>query len=283
MTHSEGTLSVGEGKELYYQCWSPDGKARAALVIVHGFGEHGGRYGNVVNTLVPTGWAVYCMDNRGHGKSFGKRGHVMAWDEYLDDLSRFVSLVKEKEPNNPLFILGHSMGGLIAADFVEHKPEGLSGVILSGPALSRGAVSPVLLFAGRVMSAIWPGFTMDTKLDAQAVSRDKAVVETYKNDPLVHSMASARMGTEMGRAIARVLADAGGMSLPVLIVHGGGDRLIPAATSRDLFSRIGSRDKKRLEFPRFFHETHNDVGWHDSVAEMAAWLEGHLPPAGQPA
>ena len=278
MKHDECVLERGARRRLYMQWWRPETASKAVLLIVHGFGEHSGRYQNIVNTLVPRGFAVYSFDNHGHGRSSGKRGHVARWEVFRSDVAAAAARVREKEPGVPFFIMGHSMGGLIVLEYVLHHPQGLSGMIVSGPALSQEAVSPVMLAAGRVISRIWPSFTMDTKLAASAVSRDAEVVRAYESDPLVHSMGSARLGTEMGKAMKYVLANAHALTLPVLIIHGGADQLVPARTSRELFEKISSQDKTRLDYPGAYHETHNDLGWEKPVAEIAGWLEKHLSP-----
>src|SRR5579863_7569397 len=136
MDHSTGTFRGAGEMELAYQRWLPEGTPRAALIIVHGFGEHGGRYMNIVGRLVPTGYAVYALDNRGHGRSPGQRGHINDWSEFRDDLGAFVALVSTEQAGHPLFLLGHSMGGLIVLEYAERHPEGLRGVIASAPLLA---------------------------------------------------------------------------------------------------------------------------------------------------
>lgn len=272
----EGTLQRGPGQDLYYQRWRPDQDAKAALVIVHGFGEHSGRYKNIVNTLVPEGFAVYSFDNRGHGKSFGKRGHIDQWEDFRSDVFAFLQLVAEKQPNIPLFLMGHSLGGLIVLEYILHLSDGVSGVIVSGPALTQGAVNPLLLFASRIMSRISPSFALDTQLEANDISRDPDVVATYKNDPLVHSMASARFGTEMNSAAKWVKKHASGLTVPILIIHGGDDRLVAPKSSRDFFKKITLEDKKRIEYEGYYHETHNDLEWEKPVSDIKNWLDERL-------
>ncbi len=273
MKHLEGIIQRGPGQDLYYQRWRPDQDAKAVVAIVHGFGEHCGRYPNVVDTLVPAGYAVYSFDNRGHGKSFGKRGHIDEWEDYRTDVFAFLEQVRENEPDTPLYLMGHSLGGLIALDFILRLPDGVEGVVISGPALTQGAVNPLLLIASRIISVIAPSFGLDTQLESTDISRDPQVVMTYQKDPLVHSMASARLGTEMGSAIKWVRKHAADLKVPILLIHGGEDKLVPAKTSQEFFEKITLEDKNRIEYDGYYHETHNDLNWEKPVGDILDWLD----------
>jgi alpha-beta hydrolase superfamily lysophospholipase len=276
MIHDSDFLEQGVGGRIFYQVWRPEKTPVAGLVLVHGFGEHSGRYQNLVPALVAMGVVVYGIDNKGHGKSYGKRGHVDLWSDFDRDLAGFFAFAKGREGKMPWFLFGHSMGGLIALHYVINKREELKGLVVSGPALTQGAVSPLLILASRIMARVWPGFSMDTKLNAQGISRDPEVVDRYLNDPLVHSMASARFGVQMAKAISLVKKNAGKISLPVLIIHGSEDPLIPAGTSQELFHKLGSADKTRRVYEGYFHETHNDIGWEQPVGHVAQWIEAQL-------
>jgi len=280
MIHQEGTFNGFGGLELYYQCWQPGGSPRAVLAITHGHGEHSGRYGNVVNWFVPRGYAVYAFDLRGHGRSAGPRGHVERWDEFREDVSAFLALVREREPGQTLFLVGHSMGGLIALEYVLHHPQGLAGVIVSGPLLSQPGISPFLITLSKVLSRLSPRLALKTGLDATALSRDPAVVEAYVNDPLVHSFGTARLGTELARAIAWTQAHAPDLALPCLIVHGGDDRICPPEGSRLFFENVAFADKERQVYEGYYHEVYNDVGKEQVLAAVETWLERHLPAGG---
>jgi len=282
--HDKGRFQGAGGLELFYQRWRPEAEphvrwravpVKAILVIIHGFGEHSGRYLNVVDHLVPRGYAIYGFDHRGHGRSPGKRGHIDAWSEFREDVDAFLKMVREQEPERPLFLMGHSMGGLIALEYTLRHPDGLRGIIASSPALATG-LPPVLFFISRVLSKIWPRLGMDTKLDAAGVSRDPAVVEAYRNDPLVHSMGTPRLGTEMVAAMEWTMAHAADWCLPLLILHGGADQLVPAEISRAFFDRVTIADKKRIEYQGGYHESHNDVHHEQVTADLEGWLAQHL-------
>jgi alpha-beta hydrolase superfamily lysophospholipase len=246
------------------------------LVIVHGFGEHSGRYMNVVNHLVPKGYAIYALDHRGHGRSPGPRGYINSWEEFREDVRAFVRRVAEREMGRPLFLMGHSMGGLIVLEYALHYPEGLKGVVASGPALAQVGVSPALMGMARVLSRIWPRFAMDTGLDATSISRDPEVVAAYQADPLVHSIGTARLGTEMTRAMLWTHEHAREWQLPLLIIHGSADRLVPPEGSHRFFENVPVADKEHIEYEGGYHEPHNDTHRAQVLADLERWLERHL-------
>jgi len=276
MEQREGTFSGFEGLALYYQCWRPEGEPKAVLPIVHGAGEHSGRYGNVVDWFVPKGYAVYAFDLRGHGRSPGPRGYVKRWTEFREDVKAFLKFVREQEPGRPMFLLGHSLGGLIALEYVLHYPEELIGVVASGPVLAQVGISSFLLVLARALSGILPRLTLKTGLDATTLSRDPAVVEAYVNDPLVHGLATPRLGTELARAIEWTQAHAAEMQIPCLIIHGSADRLVPPEGSRIFYDKMTLADKERQVFEGYYHEVFNDVGKERVLAAVEAWLERHL-------
>ena len=276
MDHSEGSFPGHGGLELYYQRWRPEGRPCAALAVVHGFGEHSGRYGNVVDWFVPRGFAVYAFDLRGHGHSPGQRGHVDSFAEYRGDVRAFLDLVSREEPSRPLFLLGHSQGGLIVLNYVLHDPSDLSGVVACSPALSRLPISPLLALLSRPLSKIWPRFSAEVGLDVTSLSRDPAVVQAYVDDPLVHGKATARLGTELMAAVEWTHAHAADMALPCLIIHGCSDQLCLSDASQAFYERITFADKERYEYEGHYHELFNDLDKEIVLADVEAWLQARL-------
>jgi alpha-beta hydrolase superfamily lysophospholipase len=271
----ELTFAGHNGIELFCRRWRPEGAPKAVLAIVHGHGEHGGRYANVADWFVPRGYSVYAFDLRGHGRSQGKRGALEDFGEYRGDVRAFLDLVREVEPV-PAFLMGHSLGGLIALDYVLRGSDGLAGVVASGPVLSPPGVSPFLLWLSKVMARLWPSLILDSGLDTSALSRDPVVEEAYVNDPLVHSKGSARMADEMMRTIDRTQAHAAEMNIPCLILHGGEDRLCPSGGSRVFIDNVTFVDKEYIEYEGYFHEVYNDLGKEQVFSDLEAWLERHL-------
>ena len=273
---SEGAFSGARGLELYYQRWKPDHQAKAVVALVHGFREHSGRYVPMAEHLTSHGYAVYCFDHRGHGRSPGQRGHIDAWAEYRGDTEAFLALIRREAPDLPLFLLGHSMGALIALDFLLFHPEGLRGAVISGAPLEPiDATKPVQLFVARVLSRIRPRLSMTSKFGGEAVSRDPEVVRAYDTDPLVHNQSSVRWGMEFLATIDRVKARAAEVKLPILMLHGGSDPIVSPDGSRRFFEQIGSADKELKVYPERLHEPHNDIGREQVLSDIASWLDGH--------
>ena len=277
--HDVGTFTGTGGIELHWQRWLPPEDPRAVIVLVHGFGEHGGRYANVVQALVPRGYAVYSFDHRGHGRSPGPRGHIASWSEFRGDVAAFLAMVR-RQTNLPVFLYGHSLGGLIVLEYALHHPAGLAGVVATGPILTQPAVSPALQMAARLVSRFAPRIAMDSRLDTSALSRDPEVVRLYREDPLVHGRATARLSTEISAAVARTQANAAQWQVPLLLAHGGSDRIVLAAGTRAFFDRVTFADKQLLEYPEGFHEPHNDLEHDRVLLDITGWLEAHRPSEG---
>ncbi len=276
MKHNEGTFKGFGGLELYTQSWLPDTPPKAIMALVHGFGEHSGRYKNVVNHLVPKGYAIYGFDHRGHGRSPGKRGHVNDWAEFRGDVVAFKQFITGQHPDLPLFLMGHSMGGLIVLEYILRHPEGWQGVIASAPLLGQPNISPALIFISRLLSRVWPSLGVNTGLDASTISRDETEVEAYQNDPLVHSMGTPRTSTEMTTAVTWTQAHAADINLPLLIIHGQADALISPEDSAAFFANVTYPDKQRILYDGGFHESHNDIHHEQVTADLEQWLEAHL-------
>lgn len=270
----EWQLTGSGGIELFAQTWLPEGEPRDVVVIAHGYAEHSGRYGNVVDRLVPAGYAVHAIDHRGHGKSGGKRAYVDRMAHLWSDLDRFVNRVRDRHGGKKLKLLGHSMGGSIAFGYALRHPDKLSGIVLSGPAIGA-VVSPLQNLIVKALSALAPGLGT-ISLPPEAVSRDPAVVEAYVNDPLVTiGKVPARSIAEL-TAAAKASADrAGAMRLPVLIQHGGQDLLVPPAANHALYDAIGSADKTVRIYDGLYHEIYNEPEREAVLDELVAWLKAH--------
>lgn len=276
MQHQENTFRGSEGLALYYQAWLPDTPAIGVLVIVHGHGEHSGRYTHVVDHLVPQGFAVYALDHRGHGRSPGQRGYVNNMADFRGDVAALVQLAAAAQPNLPLFVMGHSLGGLIILDYVLHQPEGLRGVIVSAPAVGSVGVSPILLQVSRVLSRVWPTFSLETGLDVKGISRDPQEVKAYQNDPLVHGKGTARLATEVMDTAVYCQENARTLQLPLLMIHGAADIITSPTDSRRFFDNVSGSDKTYIAYEGGFHESHNDIHYQQVVVDISAWLMARL-------
>jgi len=276
MQHTETTVQTSGGLQLYVQKWQADLPTRAVIAIVHGFGEYGGRYMNLVEYLVPRGLVLCGVDLRGHGRSPGKRGHIDGWGDYRDDLRSFLQWIPTWEPDRHRFVLGHSMGALVVLDFVLRHPEGLAGAIVSGALITPiGGAGPLLVSMARMLSRFWPSFSLPLNLETAALSRDPEVVTAYEEDPLVFGKSSARWGTETPHTIEGVKEHASDVHLPLLMIHGGEDRLSAAEGSRAFFEAVPYSDKELRIYPDAYHEPHNDLDWEEEARDIERWIDSH--------
>lgn len=276
MKHDESFFRGYGNLELFYQHWQPVGMPRAVLVIVHGVGEHSGRYMNVVTALTAHRYAVYGYDQRGHGRSPGQRVHINRWTEYRDDLHAFLGSIRQQEPARPIFLYGHSMGALVVMDYILHHPQGLQGAILSGaPIEPAGVAKPYLVALARALSGILPRFSVNLGLDITALSRDPQVVKAYEADPLTCRVVTVRWGTESLDAVTWVKAHLAETALPTLLLHGEADRLDLAAGTQHIFRTITHPDKTMHIYPGGYHEPHNDLDHEQVIRNITEWLDQH--------
>ncbi len=276
MQQKEGNFKGIGNFNLYWRCWLPDGKPRAIILLAHGLGEHISRYDNLINNLVPKGYAVYGLDHEGHGKSEGQRIYVDRFQIYLDDLKTFYDMVRKDNPNDKIFLLGHSMGGLIATAYTLQHQQELAGLIVSAPLLKAGdSVSGGTIMAARVLSAIVPRMGVQS-LDSTYLSRDKAVVEAYDKDPLVYrGKITARLGSEMFSTMTKIEPQMASITLPVLIMQGSADKLVSHEGSKTLYEKAGSKDKTLKIYDGFYHEIFNEQERARVFADLDAWLDSH--------
>jgi alpha-beta hydrolase superfamily lysophospholipase len=284
--HSDRIASRREGKfpgvgelDLYYQSWYPEGKVRAILAILHGLGAHSDRYSNVVQHLIPKQYSVYAFDLRGHGRSPGQRGYINAWSEFREDLGAFLELIQTQNSECPVFLLGHSLGAVIVLDYILRYPRQaslLQGAIALAPTLGKVGVSPIRVLLGKMLSRVWPRFTLNTGIGLTTGSRDQQILAAYAQDTLRHTRATARLATEFFATVDWINTHAADWQLPLLILHGGADRVALPAGSDIFYQRINCQDKLRIEYPEAYHEIQSDLNYREVMADLEDWLERHL-------
>jgi len=276
MPHQEDTFTGARNSRIYFQAWLPEADPKAVLLVVHGLGEHGGRYGNVVNYFLPRGYGLYALDHYGHGKSEGQREYVERFSDYTQTLKIFFDRVRAAQLARPIFLVGHSLGGLISAVYLLDHQAGLAGAVLSGPAVKAPSLSPAVLVVGRMMSVLAPRMGV-LGLDSGGVSRDPQVVRAYVEDPLVfNGKTTARLGAETLDAMGRVQAGAGTLRLPLLILQGAADRLVDPAGAELLYQAAGSADKTLKVYPGLYHEIYNEPEHEQVLHDVELWIEAHL-------
>ncbi|MCF8145742.1 MAG: lysophospholipase [Deltaproteobacteria bacterium] len=277
MEHQDGFFKGIRDTRIYYHTWLPDGDPKGILIVVHGLAEHSGRYMNLVDHFVPLGYAVYGMDHIGHGQSEGARVYVQRFEDYTGTLKIFRDMVGQWHPETPVFLVGHSMGGLISAVYLlEHQSE-ITGAVLTGPSVKvSDNTSPITVFFGKMFSALIPKLGV-IRLEAEGISRDPAVVAAYVNDPMVYSgKIPARLAAELLKAMQRVSAEGAGITLPVLIIQGGKDRLVDPSGARMLYEKITSRDKTIKIYDELYHEVFNEPEHDQVLSFVEGWLASHL-------
>jgi alpha-beta hydrolase superfamily lysophospholipase len=275
---SESTLSTfiaSDGDNVVIQDWPLDrGVAlRGVVIVVHGLGEHAGRYETVARALNDWGFAVRGYDQCGHGESGGARGSLPTDSRLLDDLADIVDSTRARlRSTTPLILLGHSMGGLVVARFVSLGIRAVDGVILSSPALNPGlGWFQKLLIA--VLPKIAPNLCVGNGLNPQCISHDPAVVAAYKADPLVHDRISARLARFIATAGPQTVAMAGQWTVPTLLMYAGADRLLNPQGSRDFAAAASKHVVTAVCFEALYHEIFNELDSAPVFATLKAWLE----------
>ncbi|MCP4579701.1 MAG: alpha/beta hydrolase [Deltaproteobacteria bacterium] len=278
MKHEEGFLNENNDRKIYYQCWLPEGNLKAVLLVVHGLAEHCGRYMNLVNRFVPLGYGIYTFDLPGHGKSYGKRVFINRFEDYTQTLAVFRNKVQALHNEVPLFLVGHSMGSLVSTVFLAKHQEGFAGAVLSGSGAVKvpDNISSATIFAGKVFSVLMPKIGL-IGLDVNGVSRDPSVVKAYVDDPLVHTgKTTARLAAEILGAMQRIPEISARITLPILLIQGGADRLVDPEGAQMLFETVLSSDKTIKIYEGLYHEIFNEPERDQVLADMEQWLGNHL-------
>jgi alpha-beta hydrolase superfamily lysophospholipase len=272
-THQDGTFHGVGGLSIFWQAWLPPGPCRGVVVIAHGAGEHSGRYLHIADRLVREGYAVYALDHRGHGRSAGPRALVDRMDNVVADLDTLVVRASGSHPGLPVFLLGHSMGGTVSLCYALKHQDRLDALALSAPLAAIEATPALVRIAAKVMSALAPRLPA-IGVDPSLVSRDPAVVEAYKADPLVHHRKlPVRTVAELAAAVESFPDAVPAITVPTLILYGTGDQICPTEGSVMVGRRIGSTDVSVKSYPGLYHEILNEPEQEQVMDDLCAWLD----------
>ncbi|MDB5971643.1 MAG: alpha/beta hydrolase [Hydrocarboniphaga sp.] len=279
MKHREG-MFVGRGRvEIFQQSWLPAGAANAAVVMVHGLGEHSGRYEHVAAMLVKAGCAVYALDHRGHGRSGGSRALVDRWQNAVADMDSVVELARSQQRGKPLFLLGHSMGGTLSLAYALGHQNKLDGLMLSAPAVALDGAPPLIGPIAKLLARVAPRLGLFA-IDPSIVSRDPQAAAAYEADPLTaHGKVPAGTLAEIVRLVEYLPRHLKKLKLPLLIQHGSADKLAGLSGSRKVIAKLGSADKTLLIYEGLYHEIFNELPADRArvLQDLREWLETHIP------
>jgi alpha-beta hydrolase superfamily lysophospholipase len=278
MNHTNFSFSSKDGIDLFGRAWiSLQATPKGIVYLVHGLGEHSGRYAHVADALNKAGYHLVSFDLRGHGLSKGKRGHSPNYDCLLDDIQIFIKESRQRfAPNLPRFLYGHSLGGNLVINFALQRSPNLNGVIVTAPLLRTAFEPPkVKLLAARIMAKLMPTFTLKNGLETDALSRDRAIVKAYKNDSYVHDLLSARLGLDMLMNGLSALKNASNWTLPLLLMHGTGDRITSHHASQE-FAQAAGKSVDLILWKENYHEIHNDLEKKEVISTTQQWLDKRL-------
>ena len=273
MKHTEFKFKTFDDLQLFGQSWQLEDQNRAVVCLVHGLGEHSGRYAHVANRLTKAGYIIFAFDLRGHGRSEGQLGHSPSYEALLNDVNFFLNEVDKNFPEPPLFLYGHSLGGNLVLNYVLRRQSHLKGVIATAPWLRLAFEPPAFKIAlGKITNYIWPSFSQKNGLETKALSHDLEVVHSYENDPLVHDRISARMFISTYQAGQWALEHASEFSLPLLLMHGGADKIISVEAGREFASKITENCTLKI-WDGLYHEIHNEPEKEEVFKFLIDWLD----------
>jgi acylglycerol lipase len=270
------TLYSPDGQQLYGRGWPCDVRPKAVVCVVHGLGEHCGRYAHVAEALNTAAYAVLAYDQRGHGQTAGQRGHAPSIDALLGDVSLLLAEAADYYPGIPKFLYGHSMGGnVVLRHAITRRPQ-IAGVIATSPALGANKTPLPVRVIGKVMYRVNPTFSMSNGLDRAGLSHDPQVVSVYQNDPLVHDRVSARFGLDLLDSMEWTSGHASEFPpIPLLLVHGTEDRLTSPQATQEFASQVKGEHELKL-WDGLYHETHNEPEKDVVLRYMIDWLDRHV-------
>jgi acylglycerol lipase len=272
-----GAFQTADNLNIYTVQWQPDTKAKAVVLLSHGYGEHIGRYQHVAEALVNAGYKVYGLDHRGHGKSDGKRVQVTSFTHFMDDLKQFFDTIRSENNSDKIFMFGHSMGSVIALQFALKYQNSLAGLIITGTVVDLGSTASTLLrnFANLTYRVL-PHAPIGAPLKVEKITNDKGMQQLWLADTLVFRgwapVSIAKYMVDTGEVLQE---DAKNLVLPMLIMHGESDQLAPISGSRIMVERVGSADKTLKTWANMQHEILNEVDRQAVINTIIEWLDKH--------
>jgi len=279
MGYYQRTFSGTDGIALNYQAWHPTESPRAVIVGVHGLGDHSGGLKNIIDHLLCFNYAWYGMDLQGHGYSQGQRGHIGTWSHYQNDLSTFVDIVIDREKDIPVFILGHSLGGLIVLEFAIRAHQGINGAIAVSPALDFNGIGTFSKIFLNLVSVVNPLYATTLKSEIAKLTSDPVSAFRLMDDSLRHNKFTAGLLHEMARGQFWVNKNGKMLKIPTLMLHGQDDTITRSNKTQRLYESINFSKKEYHELKHAGHRPFDDLNRAQVLDQITSWLEHHI---GQP-
>lgn len=270
--NQEGTFRGANGAELFYRVYQTDYKPKAAILAVHGLGDHSGGLQNLLLPLTENGYISYAIDLRGHGNSSGVRGYIQDWEDYRGDLNEFRQLVEASTPGLPLYIMGHSLGGVVSLDYVLHHNKGIAGLVAIAPAVSYELTLFEKLFIS-LLGVLKPDFTLKQSANLQLLTREEEALTRMAADTLRHQMVTPGLGKGLIQTVPRLISEANNIRLPFLLMYGLDDKITPPEKLRHFFESVGSERKEKREYPGTLHRPFEDFGKEQFISDLINWFD----------
>ncbi len=268
-------LSAADGSSLAAWRWEPVGTPRGNIGIVHGLGEHSGRYAELAQCLTGAGYRVIAFDHRGHGLTAGKRGHVANYSLLLDDIACLITQLTSVGPSLPCFLYGHSLGGNLVLNYALRRQPQLAGLVISSPLLEPTAPPPLWKRAvAHMLDYVWPSLTLSTGVTTTKLFHDPDAIASRESDPLVHDRVSARLGIQMLSAGLWALKHAHELTLPCFLMHGDADKITSPAATRIFAEHVGSPSELYIS-AQGLHELHREADREETFRRITDFLEAH--------
>lgn len=272
MIHQEFNWETKDKLNIYAQSWGPESNCEGVIALVHGFFEHSGRYSHVAEYFNSKNYALITFDQIGHGQSEGLRGHTPSYEHLMENIDQLIEQAKKRYEGKPIFLYGHSWGGNQALNYVLRRKPQLNGLVLTGPWIKLAVTPPKIKVAlGKIMKSIYPKFSEKSTTDPNYISHDKAVVDTYINDPLNQFKITSAAYFESQDAGDFALENIKQLSIPTLLMHGGDDHF----TSVEASKMLAEKNKDQIElkvWDNMYHEIHNELEKQDVFETTYNWL-----------
>ena len=282
LVHSTGYLRSESGLPIFYSRWRPEGPPRGVVLILHGLGEHSGRYRHLVGALLRGGYTVYAHDHQGFGRSGGARCYVQGFHDYLSDITQVLSMARRRDPGLPCCLYGHSMGGLIGLLYLMEIPGAVDVSVIASPSLQSHKLSLVNRILKRMLELlhrVQPGLTFRQRGSLDILSRDWEEVQLALKDSLGVPLRSARWVVEFFETMQEVNERASEIRMPILMMQGLADAVVVPSATQEFFARVGSEDKSLRLYEGYYHELHNDLGRERPIGAVLDWLNARCAAA----